>query len=202
MIQRLAPTHDKHLVHGRRRLLDVRRPRPVRRAVRAAGPLRAAAHVHRRLARRRLGGQARPRPGAGRDGHAPAPGRRVLAEQVLRHRRRRDRLPERRVEAQGAHHRRPDDLLRPGPAAAAGRRDPVGQDPPLRRAAGHAGRAARPDRALHRPRRRVLHPARLARRDADPLHPARAADAHPRRAAARWSTTATTRTSARSRRCR
>ena len=77
--------------------------------------------------------------------------------------------------------RRPDDLLRPDPAAAARRRDPVGQDPPLRRAAGDAGGAAGAHRALHRPRRRVHDPARLARRDADPLRPAGPAGSHARR---------------------
>ena len=93
MIERLAPEHDAHLVHGRRRLLDVRRPGAVRRAARAARPPPAAAALHRRLARRRLGRQARPRPGARRARRAPARDRGLLAEQVLRRRRRRDRVP-------------------------------------------------------------------------------------------------------------
>ncbi len=125
-----------HLVHGRRRLPHVRRPRPVRGSGGDARPSRAAAALHRRLARRRLGGQARPRPGARRARRAPARGRLLLAEQVVRGRGWRDGLPGRRDVAQGAHRRRPDDLLRPDPAAAARRRDRLREDPPLRRAAG------------------------------------------------------------------
>ena len=45
-------------------------------AARAARPPRAAAPLHRRLPRRRLGGQARPRPGARRARRASARGRR------------------------------------------------------------------------------------------------------------------------------
>ena len=45
--------------------------------------------------------------------------------------RRRDRVPRPRAAPARAHRGRADDLLRPGPAAAARRRDRVGQDPPL-----------------------------------------------------------------------
>ena len=84
MIERLATDHDRiwYMADGVYSMFADLAPFAELRD--AAGHVPAADALRRRLARRRLGGQARPRPGAGRPRRPPARDRGVLAEQVLR----------------------------------------------------------------------------------------------------------------------